>query len=602
MPTIEFTQAQIDQFSKGAESFRFHKECCDSVEKMAIHADGVYPKCLIEERRPNEPEEVKCYREKIWEPVTKPIFSKIFSSLQKIRRSSDWLIKYPDEEEFPKINEEETLERYCEQDFPYFKSMTTWVFEVLLRKYLIDANGVVAIIPMNTPDSNEYLKPVPITFSSKQIIDYRAEDYAALKIDDSSWYLFTTMAVYKYEKIKNGYEVANTYAHGLGILPVTQWKGAMVDHCDHHLFYESRIAGIIPELNEAVREYSDLQAAKVLHIYPERWEYTNNECLNCKGTGVRQNPEWCEGAKCEPTCSCDTCKGRGYIAAGPYSKIIVKPSASNMGESQIPTPPAGYVQKDIDIVKLQEESVEAHKYKALAAVNYEFLAQVPLATSGVSKAQDRDEANNTTHSVAEDIVQLMDWAYKVIAKYRYSGLYNDVQEMLPYIAVPEKFDLVSAAAIGEELKLAKDSKANPIIVNAMEMDYTAKKFANEPELKDMISLIIKLDPLAGVSEDDKMIRLSNKGISQLTYIISSNIQEFVQDAIEKDKDFAEKPLKAQKDVIKKMAEPLITPVQNSILDEGDTTGANPIGGQVQANDPRQSAQNPGGGAGQVTAA
>jgi hypothetical protein len=50
-----------------------------------------------------------------------------------------------------------------------------------------------------------------------------------------------------------------------------------------------------------------------------------------------------------------------------------------------------------------------------------------------------------------------------------------------------------------------------------------------------------------------MSRLSNKGILPESYIISSNINEFVQRAIDEDPNFVEKLLKDQKAVMIKYA-------------------------------------------------
>jgi hypothetical protein len=80
----------------------------------------------------------------------------------------------------------------------------------------------------------------------------------------------------------------------------------------------------------------------------------------------------------------------------------------------------------------------------------------------------------------------------------------------------------------------------------MEVDYASKRFNTDESVRDLVSLTLKLDPLPNISEDEKMARLSNKGILPETYIVSSNINEFVQRALDEDPDFAGKPLKDQK--------------------------------------------------------
>lgn len=582
MPKLIFTQKEIDNYLKERFFHVYHKDTVEIAEKMAVHADGLLPKKLLEERRPNEPLEVKEYRCKIFVPKTKPTFSKIFSSLQKIRRSSDWSIRY--DGEFPKIAEGETLEEYFDYYYPGFTSLTNWVFTLMLRKYLIDPNAVVYVAPITTDvQPNEYLKPIAQVFDSKNVIDFVEGDYAVLlnpvgaiyyangePQKGRSYLICTTEQILRYDQV-NGrmqYGLTVNYQHGLGVLPAFKLKGMLVEQNGAQFLYESRIGGVIPELDEAVREYSDLQAAKVLHIYPERWEITQSECTNCKGTGIRPNPLYTgPGCGCPETTTCTTCHGRAYTVAGPYNKILIKPAG--MGEQNIPTPPAGYVEKDIDIVKLMEESVENHIYNALAAINFEFLSKAPLAQSGISKAYDSDEMNNTAHSIAEDIVSSMDNIYWITALWRYGQLYSkdDIAEMVPSVAVPEKFDILSAAHTQEEIKAAKDSKTNPIIVSALEVDYATRRFNADPEVRDRVQLILTLDPLPNISEDDKMSRLSNKGITLETYVISSNIQMFVQRAIEEDKKFIDLDLEKQKEVMKKYAEEVMKGDEIEIPDD-----------------------------------
>jgi hypothetical protein len=541
-----------------------NKKCKD----FEPHAEGCYPEHLIGCLRPNEPLEVKDYRKEIWVAKTLPTFNRILSSLGKIRRSADWMIKYPELSAFAKIREGESLEDYCEKHFPYFESVTNWLFSVVLKKYLTDSNGVVLIMPLtaDVPET-DFLKPYPILFDCCDVVEFKYGDHAILRNPlgciyvtkkgvlekGRSWYYVDTSAIVRYDQIdaKGTMSAVDIYEHGLGILPCFKLGGIVSETEGHNFLYESRIAGILPELDEALREYSDLQAAKVLHVYPERWEFTQHECAACKGTGKRRNPAWYEGCDAStPTqIPCDnTGCNYGYIASGPYSKLLIRPTSTLEGGGSIPNPPAGYVEKDVEIVKLMDNSVRQHIYDGLAAINFQELAEVPMEQSGVAKQVDRDEQNNTIHAIAEDLVKIMDQGYKITAYYRYKGLYpfDEIDKMLPQIPVPEKYDLLSITNMQTELNSAKTGKTNPVIVNAMEVDYASKRFNTDESVRDLVSLTLKLDPLPNISEDEKMARLSNKGILQETYIVSSNINEFVQRAIDEDPKFAGLPLQEQK--------------------------------------------------------
>jgi hypothetical protein len=125
---------------------------------------------------------------------------------------------------------------------------------------------------------------------------------------------------------------------------------------------------------------------------------------------------------------------------------------------------------------------------------------------------------------------------------------------------------------------------NPVIKNALEIEYASKKFIANPQVKERLTLVFELDPLPNISEDDKMTRLSNKGITLLTYVISSNIQEFVQRALEEDADFPDKPLAEQKKAMEKYAQEQIdkNDEAKAIIDDANkSTGLNPDGTPIE---------------------
>ena len=75
-------------------------------------------------------------------------------------------------------------------------------------------------------------------------------------------------------------------------------------------------------------------------------------------------------------------------------------------------------------------------------------------------------------------------------------------------------------------------------------------------------LVYKLDPLYGVSEDNKMMRLQNNGITEKDYVVSSNIQKFVRKALIEDEQFAFKGYAEQVAVMNKYADEVMK--ENSI--------------------------------------
>lgn len=593
MPKLEFTDQELKSYFNRQMMHMHYEESNKKCNQFAPHSEGTYPKNIIEIQRPNESDEVKKYRERVWQPITKPTFTRVLNSLGKIRRSQDWSVKYNSLSDFSKITHEENLEQYCEFNLPLFGSVTNWVFDLMLKKYLTDPNSVVLVMPIE-PEVSEsaYLKPYPYIFDCCDVIDFAPNDYAILNnpegayyqvkgkmILGESYYVITTQSIRKYDQLnaRRDFYLASEYIHGLPIMPAYKPGGLICDVKGYNFLYESRICGILPNLNEAVAEYTDLQAGKRLHIYPERWEYTQHECPACKGVGIRPNPAYVPGGSYSANIQCSNCKGAGYLPNGPYSKLLVKPT--NVGEQAIPNPPAGYIEKDVEIIRIMDEGVDKHIYKALAAINFQFLDQTPLNQSGVAKEVDKDELNNTVHLIAEDIVSIMDRFYKLCAYYRYKTLYSfkEIDKMLPSVAVPEHFDLLSTQYIQEETTKAKTGKMNPVIVNAMEIEFTGKRFISDPEIMNMLQLVLKLDPLPNIPAEEKMTMLSNNGITLEDYVISCNIQHFIQWALNEDDDFQNKPLEQQEEKLKAYAKEVIdenSAAQKVSVSMGDATSDN----------------------------
>lgn len=533
---------------------------------LRIHADGENGGDLIEERRPSESEHIKKYREKIFVAITEPVISKIITSLGKIRRSSDWSIKY--EQPPAKIVAEETPEEYFEKKYPTFGSLTKWVFDVLLKQYLTDPNSIILVLSDSPKDNTSYRKPYTIIFNSEDVYDFIDGQYAVLHSTDKCEYTNSagkkqyngdviyacdTEVIQRWEQIndKGDMGLALEYKHGIGELPAFKAGGILSKAKDKIFVYKSRINATIPHLKEAVREYSDLQAEVVQHIHSEKWTYQTQKCTTCTGTGRRMH-------KGQPV-TCSDCKGQGTLPTTPYSAVVL--NVPKIGEPTIPGGvPLGYVQKQTDIVKIQDERVDRHCYKALASINMEFLAQTPLSQSGDAKNVDRDELNTFVDSIAEDLVSRMDRIYWLGVNMRYKEVVQtqaELKKLVPSVAVPQNYDLLSASYLLQELEKAKSSKLNPVTLVAMEVEYANKKFNNNTLVRDTLRTVLELDPFPGIPEGDKMSQLQNGGISEEDYVISSNIYSFVVKAVSEDKEFLSKKFSEKKKVIAKYAQDVI---------------------------------------------
>lgn len=506
-----------------------YEDAVEMYEELETHADGEYPGELIDQRRPAESDEIKHYRKKIFVPITKPVFTKVYNSLMKIRKSQDWMVQFP--AELPAvIAEDESPEKYLMYKMPRNGSITNWMFSVCFKQYLIDANAAVLTLPTNwEKQDNQYYEPYPMIFNSEDVLDYKEGLYYLLKEHDEDKYWVIQPDIIQIFEVKD-YSVREVFQmpNALGYMPVRHLYGMIIENYKERALYESRISGIVPKMNEALREYSDLQAEIVQHIHSTMWSMQPQQCGRCKGLGEIPKEN-------SAPIKCPSCSGKGLLPLNPFEHLVLP--APRPGEPAIPTPPIGYVQKQTDIAKLQEERIRQHIYDALSAINMEFLAETPLSQSGVAKQVDREELYSFVHSIAEDIVRIMDEIIYDICAWRYSGVTSDIRALLPYIPVPERFDMLSGKVLVDELTSMVNAKVDPAIINAAQIELAGKKF-NDSEVKDLVVLKLKLDPFAGVPEENISLQRMYNAIDQNDLIIHANINKFVTRALEEVQDFA----------------------------------------------------------------
>jgi hypothetical protein len=553
------TPKDITDYERGTlPKHVFYKKNIEAAEAILVHMDGKYPEKLMRAERPGESEKIKEYRKNYYKPKTKRPIGKVYSTQSKIRKSQDWTIKYPKENP-SSIPENETLYNYMELSFFEYTSFTNWVFGILLRYYDFDANAVILWLPSNFMDKpdNEYLKPMPVIFTSEQIYYYDKKQYV-LKSKEKSraqntlnreyfggavYYVVDAMTIQRFEQTDNdmNFREAWKYEHNLGFMPVVTMQGIEQESTPEQCHYLSRISPMVPDLDEAACLSSDWKAEMLLHVNSKFWVYENMTCLKCKGS-TKIFPSSLTGGVAkdkEAPIDCPACKGKGRVPFDPFEYLSVQ---SEVGESKVPTPPGGYIEKNIEAAKLLTETFKASIHDALSSVGMEILDTIPLYQSGTAKEWDRTEPNAFLHSNAEDLVRIMDDSYYIVNEYRYREIITNEsqrEEMLPEIPVPEKFDILTEGMLQQEIINLVTAKADPALIKSTSIEYVNKKYSTDDELRESMLLKIELDPFFGQPEDALSTKLLNKGISQLNYTIHCNISEFVDRMIEENKTLPE---------------------------------------------------------------
>jgi hypothetical protein len=143
---------------------------------------------------------------------------------------------------------------------------------------------------------------------------------------------------------------------------------------------------------------------------------------------------------------------------------------------------------------------------------------------------------------------------------RYSVVLPDAAkraELLPTVNVPEQYDLLSSTHIMNEISAMRAANANPLTIAALEIDFIRKKFNANPEAANRLSAVLELDPLSGMSADEKMTYSAENVIRKVDYVVSANIVRFVSKALNEYADFLSKTYADKMSVLEGYAQEII---------------------------------------------
>jgi hypothetical protein len=528
--------------------------------KQAGERENPYFVQLVDTRRPSESEHIKEYRRKIYLPKTKQPCFKVLNSLKKIVKSPDWSINYTKSETPAKIRKGEQLEDYCEGNLPFFGSVENWYYSYALKELLTDPNGLVVVLPVSYEvEPTEYRKPYPYFVASEHVYDYVEQEYVIYRTNKSYEYtssngqvkykdfvvcIVTQNEVWEIKKTneKGDYTIELMLTLTFGKLPAFRIGGIFKEIIDNSAVFESFVSAILPGLDAAARETSDLDAEVVQHIFTTMWYYASQGCKQV---------------------TCTTCQGNGVMPKSPYKDLIVKPGTL---DEQTPKPPfAGHIEKNTEIVKIQDERIFNHIFEALSAINMEFLSQTPLNQSGKAKEVDKDELNSFVYGVCYHSISVICKVYYFINEERVMDLgftEDQRKQMLPKIAIPERFEILSENYLQEQITNSKD-KINPIIIGAREIEFVNKVFENNPMVKEKIKATIQLNPLPAMTPEQKDEAVLSGTILKEDAIISNYIQFFVEKATQEHEDFLEMEYEEKYKIIQGYAQEKLTAAEDA---------------------------------------
>jgi hypothetical protein len=574
-----------------AEKHSFYERSIEIAEALMLHSRGYVPENLFKQFRPNEDVKYLDYRKAVFKAVTKTYYSKVVNTIKKINRAEDWNIQFTDDTEFKK---------YMVDEYPYFESLENWFFSIALNQMCEDPNSVFAVFPLpkdNPENDTEQYRPYTHVFPSENVVYFKEGRLCILLSEEKSEVIVNNKrewsgniyycidkdsfmeVVQTGKKEDNIYEYAPAISHNCKKMPAVKSGGIIESFSNGDCLFDSFIGDALPFWDEAINRYSDHQVNMAIHLHPREWEMLDSPCRanGCKGGKV---VEFIDGK--EHKSDCRTCQGTGMVSTkSPFDVKFIKPAfvTGADGSTPVPTPPMGIVERDIASISfLKQEFKDNIKY-GLSALNMEFLMDEPEVNSGVAKSLDRQEFNTFIFTIARHIVNnLLNPLYRFHACWMYPNK-EDIITILPSIAVPSKFDILSSDLVSARLESAKNAGLSATIRGALEIEYADSVFGEESTEALIIKITNLLDPIPYKTEDEKMAILSNQGVSKDSYILSSNLASFINRAVNESETFLSDSYESQIALMKTYVDEIKNIGINNLVSLTDDNGL-PMGGDI----------------------
>lgn len=597
------TKVRDEVQSKDTKKKRIHNEMCDYADHLKFHSDGytvpqvfynrydslasanilnqwvpdintwqfgepeknIWFARLILARRPSEDLPIMFYRAMNYKAVTKTPISKVVNTLRKIEKANDFRVDWSKSEVPTSLEGVNSLEYYCEKKFPGYDSVQNYVFSYLLREVIArDPNLLIGIKPDDEDETpaTEFPNPYIFIYNSAEQVYFKEGEIAIIKCgkhqyrdgqnnkEGDKFKVWTKNEIWEVKQKDDTFYIDELpYKHNLGELPIWRPRGNVKSNHGLTPINNSFIDDMLPFLDCAAGEFSDLQAEVVQHIHSTMWELTGQNCSICNGTGTVQ--------KNGNLVRCDKCED-GVMPSSPYKRVVIRPAKKNLGEQDIPTPPMGYVEKDVKIVELQDKRIENHFLNALDAVSMRYLGESPVQQSGIAKRYDYEETFSFIYPVSRFIVEsILRKVYYFINRMRYKDFIKDTEildKMLPSIATPAQFEVMTEQMVADEVKTLKDAKIDPTIVAEKEMDYAFKAFRDDIVKLQKITLYKQLSPFPSLSTQEILDSELAGTITKFDAVKATYLPSFLEEAYQKDEEFYNKDYADKVKVIDKMVE------------------------------------------------
>lgn len=466
---------------------------------------------------PSEPENLRQYRLDNIHFITKAYFDKVYSIISNLRNEPEFEITSNG------VIQQLLLSYYG------IESVSDYVFDNLLILLFVDPNALFI------NDSGRF-----VIIRSKDLIYFDENQYVVYRYEYNSNTYYVVLSRFRREifTVEKGKLVMVAWGEPYCDLYNAFYIGGPPADIDK-TYYNSIIGGAVSSWTSALIAASDLTCMLKQHAYPEKYRYITESCGACNGTGT-QSIATTEGRI--HSLQCKRCAGTGRPATGVFSEVQIDVTQlvrdqgiDGTTKFNIPTPPIGYIEKDLGSIEFIDKKSKDFIKDGLSALSMEFLMDVPEQQSGVAKLVDRAELIIYLKSVLSYIGRLI----VNIGKSAYYFNYDQLRLITYDYVDTYKSDKLTVHIPNQLISFLPPNKETDVIFSSnqsirygQEEKELERHFSGNELIKQKLMLFI--DPLKGLDLAQKLLLKNSGVVSDFDIFLSIRLPDLVEAHIRDD--------------------------------------------------------------------
>ena len=533
--------------------YNFAAKMYDSI--LPHSRSDIYPEHLLSVRAPNQTDAQALYIKANYKATTLSVFEDFRATISRAFADQNWSIRYA-----PELDArfaEETFQRYVNTEIEKFGSLEMFVKNMLPTLKLVDANGIIAIIPddieMIEVDGvdqqvigNELLRPMPTYYNCKNIIGQKFGEYYLVISDEHSdvkvgskmeesgivLELYDQNAIYRIEQTgkKGDMTFGEPYVyfqHNLGYVPCIKLMGAP-QLINDEIAFQSPFITAVPLLDQVVLDESYLQMSKATSAFPfmvalgEICEFIDREGNKCN-----------DGQIFDPINGgyrgCSSCGGSGVKSRfSPTGMLLIKPKTSlSEGDSGLSGEYLKFVSPPMETLNFLRTEIEQQMAKSRRILHLPSsdesgtIGEASTATGSLNKLR---SLYAFIKPISDQLFTIYEFSLVTIGKMRYGDLFGGVN-----LVYPTSFDISTPsdylAIISEGVKAG----VPPAVTYSNVYNYIRAINYTDEESSALFELIVNADELLLMSNADVLARLASGTVEKWQDVLHNSAPQLVME-------------------------------------------------------------------------